>query len=175
LVLGKPEGFTKEELRSRRQREMFNYNMLTFGNTAIGIHGKELPKFSQSQYKEYWKLGSSYKETANITSSLKLRQERTLWKKDIPSDEIPTLNAVHVAKNINNKITDKVQHINSFNERVKRTSIKAKEGWTEGMLKRSVYDLNPRERASGIKYEQLPLPSSFTKSGIFPGTYNKEK
>jgi hypothetical protein len=161
LVLAKPEGLTEEKLRAKRKREMLSYNMSTFGNVAIGIHEKELPKFSHLQYKK----------TPNVTSSLKLGQRY------IPGCEMQgdPFKEVHVARHVNSKVANKVQHVNPFDEYLRRTSVKANRRWTEGPLKKSVYDLNPCERASEIKYEQLPLPSSFTKSGIFPDSCNKER
>lgn len=35
---------------------MLDYNMKTFGRVAIGVHGKELPKFQNDETtKEWWK------------------------------------------------------------------------------------------------------------------------
>ena len=36
---------TKQKLNEERKKEMLDYNMKTFGRVAIGVHGKELPKF----------------------------------------------------------------------------------------------------------------------------------
>jgi hypothetical protein len=48
---------------------MLEYNMRTFGKQSIGVHGKELPKFSQIEYngngngnREWWKMKEGYKE-----------------------------------------------------------------------------------------------------------------
>jgi len=48
------QGFKENDRRSKRQideqrkKEMIDYNMHTFGKVAIGVHGKELPKFSNN-------------------------------------------------------------------------------------------------------------------------------
>lgn len=34
---------------------MIDYNMENFGKVAIGVHGKELPKYSTEENKEWWK------------------------------------------------------------------------------------------------------------------------
>ena len=42
---------------------MLDNNMQTFGKVATGVHGKELPKFSDDETaKEWWKLQSRYNE-----------------------------------------------------------------------------------------------------------------
>ena len=42
------ESKTKHQLEEERKKEMLEYNMKTFGKVSIGVHGKELPKFSES-------------------------------------------------------------------------------------------------------------------------------
>jgi len=37
---------TQKQIEEQRKKEMLDYNMKTFGKVAIGVHGKELPKFS---------------------------------------------------------------------------------------------------------------------------------
>ena len=41
------EGYTKRKLDHERKQDMLDYNMSTFGKVAIGVHGMELPKFSE--------------------------------------------------------------------------------------------------------------------------------
>lgn len=41
------DGRTKWLLEEERKREMLEYNMKTFGKVSIGVHGKELPKYSE--------------------------------------------------------------------------------------------------------------------------------
>jgi len=40
------DGRTKRQIDEERKRDMHEYNMKTFGKVSIGVHGKELPKFS---------------------------------------------------------------------------------------------------------------------------------
>ena len=47
---------TKKQLDMSRREEMVAANTSKFGNVTIGIHGGDLPKFSdENQTKEYWK------------------------------------------------------------------------------------------------------------------------
>ena len=39
------DGKTKKALDEERRKEMVEYNSKTFGKVAIGVHGKELPKY----------------------------------------------------------------------------------------------------------------------------------
>ena len=39
------DGKTKRKVEEDRKKEMVEYNSKTFGKVAIGVHGKELPKF----------------------------------------------------------------------------------------------------------------------------------
>ena len=44
------------------KKEMVDYNIKTFGNISIGIHGREIPKLAAStDTVEYWKLGKAYR------------------------------------------------------------------------------------------------------------------
>ena len=57
------DGRTKRQLEEERKKEMLDYNMKTFGKVSIGVHGKELPKYSEvedSNVKEWWKLNKNY-------------------------------------------------------------------------------------------------------------------
>jgi hypothetical protein len=41
------DGKTKRVIAEERRKDMLEYNMHTFGKVTIGVHGKELPKFSE--------------------------------------------------------------------------------------------------------------------------------
>jgi hypothetical protein len=43
------DGKTKRAVEEERKKEMLDYNMKTFGKVSIGVHGKELPKYSETQ------------------------------------------------------------------------------------------------------------------------------
>ena len=51
------ESRTKKTLDEERKKEMLEYNVKTFGKVAIGVHGKELPKYrAEDSTKEWWKM-----------------------------------------------------------------------------------------------------------------------
>jgi hypothetical protein len=41
------DGHTKRKLEEERKNVMLDYNSKTFGKVAIGVHGMELPKFTE--------------------------------------------------------------------------------------------------------------------------------
>lgn len=43
------EGKTKRKIDEERKKEILENNMKTFGKVSIGVHGKELPKFSEAE------------------------------------------------------------------------------------------------------------------------------
>lgn len=55
-----------------RKKEMLEYNMKTFGKISIGVHGKELPKYSElsndNAVKEWWKNKQEYNDNPNYKS-----------------------------------------------------------------------------------------------------------
>ena len=64
---------------------MLDYNMKTFGKVAIGVHGKELPKFyDNDDAKEWWKKNRNYQENPTNKSAKVLLQERKFWGKQEP-------------------------------------------------------------------------------------------
>ena len=59
---------------------MLENNMRVFGNVAIGIHGKELPKFRQKK-DEWWKVRKGYKDQPQEISLIRFKQNMKFWKK----------------------------------------------------------------------------------------------
>jgi len=61
LAYKETDGKTKKKLQEERKKEHLDYNMKTFGRVAIGVHGKELPKFSEDETKkEWWTLRNGF-------------------------------------------------------------------------------------------------------------------
>lgn len=67
-------------IQEARQKEMLENNMRVFGNVAIGIHGKELPKF-RSNKDEWWKDRKGFKDVPQEVSLLRFKQNMKYWKK----------------------------------------------------------------------------------------------
>lgn len=103
---------------------MIDYNMKTFGNVAIGIHGKELPKYSEDETKkEWWKIRDNYNSNPSNVSCYKLRQTHNYWAKGDPireSDvnEFPPppdpFKTSYVARETKDGIPEKINTVNPF-------------------------------------------------------------
>ena len=168
--------------------------MKTFGNAAIGIHGKELPKFSDSDAAvEYWKKAGAYCENPPTNSYLMARQTQKYWAKpdDIlladaheASPPLDPFKQTHVSKQPKVDISEKVQRINHFQNEEKEVVCSGSMGplssrWTEVVhyfaQKPSAYEEDPTMRKSLLRYEDLPLPSSFNERGVFEDPLTKYK
>lgn len=63
------EGLTINKIKEKEKKENNEYNSKTFSNLSIGVHGKELPKFSGT-LNEFWKARNGYKESPAHNSNL---------------------------------------------------------------------------------------------------------
>lgn len=66
---------TKKKLLEQRKLETNQINLKTFSNLTIGIHGKELPKFSEN-LEEYWKVRNEWKESPKNSTQTELLLSR---------------------------------------------------------------------------------------------------
>jgi len=116
---------TKTKLKAKNKKETIEYNMNTFSKQTIGVHGHELPKFSENQeYKEYWKLKDDYVENPNLNSHLLYKEKIKYWKRPeelLLKDHIDTgyqevLKKEHVAKEKKDGLIIKVNNLNHFKE-----------------------------------------------------------
>lgn len=118
------DGMTKRQVEEERKKEMIDYNMKTFGKVSIGVHGKELPKFSQDHtVKEWWKLKQGYVEQPEKISQKEMAMEKKYWANrdemllaDTKSEPGPIdpFKTIHVKQEVKENILDKVTHINHF-------------------------------------------------------------
>lgn len=75
-------GMTYSKLKEQRKKEIFDYNLKHFSQHAIGVHGQELPKFSEHEdKKEFWKLKEGYVENPKFQSQVDLLENYKYWKK----------------------------------------------------------------------------------------------
>lgn len=76
------ERISLTKLKEQRRKEKINYNLKTFSRRTIGVHGHELPKFSESEnMKEYWKYRDGYVENPKINSHILYKENVKYWKK----------------------------------------------------------------------------------------------
>ena len=124
------EGKTYSKIKEEERKKINEYNIKTFSNETIGVHGHELPKFAESEkYKEFWKFKDGYCENPKFKSqceyleSIKYykppgeelllnehRDEDPLWKD--PFKLVHVLDAKYKKENL---IT-KVNNINIFKD-----------------------------------------------------------
>jgi hypothetical protein len=72
------ENVTMRQIAEKRRKGTNEYNLKTFSSTAIGIHGKELPKFAEYQ-PEYWRLRPGFTTAPPLTSHLEVEQRKKYW------------------------------------------------------------------------------------------------
>ena len=75
-----PSRTTMAEIKEKRRADMIMENVNKFGEQTIGIHGQELPKYSQNEdSKEWWKYANSLKEPPKVQSRVLLKQNQKFW------------------------------------------------------------------------------------------------
>jgi len=71
--------FTK--IKEQRRKETNDYNIKTFSKQTIGVHGHELPKFSENEkMKEWWKLKDDYVEKPLYQSWNEFTEKKKYYK-----------------------------------------------------------------------------------------------
>ena len=103
---------------------MLDYNLKTFGRVAIGVHGKELPKFSEEEpSKQWWKLKKGFNSNPKYQSSKLLKQEQKFWSKndqmylaDTKDEPAPVdpFKTMHFTKTKKNDIVEKVNQVTYY-------------------------------------------------------------
>ncbi len=82
LLYSDQDRFSLSKLKNQRKKENLEYNLNTFSRKTIGVHGHELPKFSENEeYKEYWKNKEGYLENPKVSSLTELKENIKYWKK----------------------------------------------------------------------------------------------
>ena len=103
--------------------EMCEYNMKVFSNQTIGVHGHELPKFSESEFKEFWKYNEGWVENPEYQSRVEMLENKKYWKKNEDllikdfKEEIPDpdeFKKTHIPIEKNSDLIIKVNNLNHF-------------------------------------------------------------
>ena len=119
--------FTK--IKEQRRKETNEYNIKTFSKQTIGVHGHELPKFSENEkMKEWWKLKDDYVEKPNCQSWVEFTEGIKYFKppgedlylnehRDEDPNWVDTFKRVHVPlpkDTKEDKLIIKVNNLNHF-------------------------------------------------------------
>ena len=122
------EGLTYSKIKDQKRREINEYNIKTFSSQALGVHGHELPKFSESETnKEFWKLKDGYCENPKFQSQCEYLESIKYYKppgeelllnehRDEDPNWIDPFKRVHVleAKYKKENLITKLNNINIF-------------------------------------------------------------
>ena len=122
------EGLTYSKIKGQKRREINEYNIKTFSSQALGVHGHELPKFSESETnKEFWKLKDGYCENPKFQSQCEYLESIKYYKppgeelllnehRDEDPNWIDPFKRVHVleAKYKKENLITKLNNINIF-------------------------------------------------------------
>ena len=124
------EGKTYSQIKQEARKKINEYNIKTFSNETIGVHGHELPKFAESEkYKEFWKFKDGYCENPKYKSQVEYLESIKYYKP--PGEELllnehreeepywkDPFKIVHVleAKNKKENLITKVNNINIFKD-----------------------------------------------------------
>ena len=116
-----PSNQTRQGVVQKRKAEMVAENTSKFGSVTIGIHGGELPKFSNDNTsKQWWRYQHAVKEDPKIQSRVLLKQTQQYWAKndlnllsDMVHDEAPLdfFKQTHVPKEGFKNIPSKVNEL----------------------------------------------------------------
>ena len=122
------EGLTYSKIKDQKRKEINEYNIKTFSSQALGVHGHELPKFSESETnKEFWKLKDGYCENPKFQSQCEYLESIKYYKppgeelllnehRDEDPNWIDPFKRVHVleAKYKKENLIPKINNINIF-------------------------------------------------------------
>jgi hypothetical protein len=125
-IYSNQQRFSLTKLKEIRKKEMLDSNLKTFSKQTIGVHGHELPKFSENeQTKEFWKLKEGYNPNPKINSHALYKEQIKYWKKPeellaidhnegIPSPD--SLSKIKVSKEPKDNLIIKLNNINHFKD-----------------------------------------------------------
>ena len=124
------EGLTYSKIKEKQRKLINEYNTKHFSNETLGVHGHELPKFSESETnKEFWKLNEGYCENPHFKSQCEYLESIKYYKppgEDLLLNEhrdedpkwVDPFKKVHVLEAIRKKkeenFSNKIHNINIF-------------------------------------------------------------
>jgi len=70
---------TRADIDARRKAEMITDMTKKFGKVTVGVHGMELPKFSETNDSKYWWKYQPHESEPRFQSRLNLKQSQKFW------------------------------------------------------------------------------------------------
>ena len=171
---------TFAQVEEARKKEMNEISTKLFGNVPKGIHLKELPKFSESNSKDYWKLKKNYSQKALTTSQRELNRMTKYWAN--PDElylndykDMPSVQKDYTKISVKDNVADKVNNQVYLSSNEDQTRFKHNAGYgswatqeASRKILKSVYEVDAQERQSFKNYLDYPLYSSFSPNKAFP-------
>lgn len=173
---------TYTAVAEKRKKEMDESSTKLFGNIAIGIHIKELPKFLNSENKQYWTIKSGYNPHVKIQSQRELVASAKYWAKpdalflnDFKAHPSKTAASIYIPKSTKNSVVEKINNaefVSNDDGLIRFNHNYGKGSWANQMSSRkelqSVYDVDPNQRESLKRYLESPMYSCFSANKEFP-------
>jgi hypothetical protein len=72
-------GLTRPEIDARRKVDMITDMTKKFGKVTVGVHGMELPKFSETAESKLWWKYQPHESEPRFQSRLMLKQSHAFW------------------------------------------------------------------------------------------------
>ena len=127
-IYSEKEGQTYTKIKEQKKKETNEFNLKVFSKQTIGVHGHDLPKFSQSKSnKEFWKLKEGYCENPKFNSQCEYLESFKYYKppgEDLLLNEhreeepkwVDPFKKVHIleAKKKKENLITKINNINIF-------------------------------------------------------------
>ncbi|MCQ2819896.1 MAG: hypothetical protein MJ252_21740 [archaeon] len=80
------DGKTYSQIKEKMRKEAIEYNTQKFSKNHIGVHGHELPKFSENKTcGEFWKNDPNYNPNPKYQSQVEYKESIKYWK---PEEEL---------------------------------------------------------------------------------------
>lgn len=186
LAFKEVEGPTYKKIVEERKREMLENNVKVFGKVSIGVHGVELPKFSdEPDLKEWWKQKQGFTKDPKYKSASHLKQDKKYWAKAdqmLLADHLEEYGPVdpfkqtHIAVHKKTQIVEKINQITHLaptedvHDEANQTRKTHNYKWStiENQFTRKknrLFDELPPAKVT--RADQEPLFSSFHPKGIF--------
>ena len=127
------KGKTYKEVTEKQKKEILEQNMKTFNNVRIGVHGKELPKFTDnSKVQEYWKFRT------NVTFTKRDKNNTTRINNSFLSTprSIREIEKTYVAIKKKNDIPNKINDVKNYDllQSIDRGKTKIRPRWTSTII-----------------------------------------
>ncbi|CAG9320320.1 unnamed protein product [Blepharisma stoltei] len=165
IITDEDNFLTWNKIKNARKLETNSYNQKTFAALRVGMHGKELPHYTDT-LKEYWKIKDSYDPNPENNSRTLFSMKQKFWA---PKDKYRTADATGDAPEITTEYTaipkpelivaEKINHLCPF----------------EGFDNDEEIDPTKNRRRPNTKYRMSTVVNYFIKTSADMGFNQSEE